>query len=68
MYAAHHARHPEAHAAGYLNPELLGLEGEAASLYLATSPNHAQRDALAELGWTWAEAAGEAPTTPSAFC
>ena len=27
----HHARYPEAHAAGYLNPELLGIEGEAAS-------------------------------------
>lgn len=45
-------------------PELLGLEGEAASLYFGNFVTMLKEDVLTELGWTWAGRQGRGANDP----
>ena len=45
-------------------PELLGLEGEAASLYFGNFATMLKEDVLADLGWTWTGRQGRGANDP----
>ena len=45
-------------------PELLGIEGEAASLYFGNFATMLKEDVLTELGWTWAGRQGRGANDP----